>query len=39
MPKDWDLRKPQIHNLYVVQRKTLREVILLMSSDYGFKAS
>lgn len=39
MPKNWPEAQRKIHDLYVVQRQSLRNVKRLMEETYGFKAS
>lgn len=37
--QDWDLHKKRIESLYVVENKSLNEVMAVMETDFGFRAT
>ncbi|KAI0188007.1 Clr5 domain-containing protein [Xylaria flabelliformis] len=38
-PEDWDAHQETIRRLYLDEKRPLKEVVVIMESEYGFRAT
>ncbi|KAI1755767.1 hypothetical protein F4782DRAFT_527127 [Xylaria castorea] len=38
-PEDWDAHQDTIRRLYLDEKRPLKEVVVIMESEYGFRAT